>query len=219
MTKQAQIEKNDRSDTALPEAEFRKKLVAALPSLHAFARRLCGNRDFVDDLAQETVLKAWAARDRFIAGTSFRAWTFTILRHHYFGQLRQQRHVGDYDEAKAEQVLGTQGNQESRIEAIEVLRAMETLPLAQREMLLLTSIGSASYEEVAQVWGVTIGTVKSRIARARAALTATLAKGLLPGSRRGFTVEDDITDAFFAKLKTIVQSRMTRPSDSLALAA
>lgn len=219
MAKRNKFEKADICGSALPEAEFRKELVAAMPSLRAFARSLCSNRDNVDDLAQETVMKAWAARDHYIAGTSFRAWTFTILRHHYFGQLRRQRIVGDYDEAAAEQILGREGDQETRLETIDVLRAIETLPLAQREMLILMAIGSVSYEEIAQGCGVTIGTVKSRISRARAALSAALEKGLLPGSRRNFAVEGEVVDAFFARFKTIVRPNLARLSRHLAWAA
>ena len=78
----------------LSDADFHTELTGSISHLRAFARTLCGCRDRADDLAQETLLKAWAARDRYVAGTSFRAWTFTILRNLYFGQIRRERFVG-----------------------------------------------------------------------------------------------------------------------------
>jgi DNA-directed RNA polymerase specialized sigma24 family protein len=74
-------------DLRLSDADFHKELTAVIPHLRAFARMLCGDRDRADDLAQEALMKAWAARGSFIAGTRFRAWIYTILRHHYFGQI------------------------------------------------------------------------------------------------------------------------------------
>lgn len=203
MTEQTESKKKCDCGAPLTDAQFHQELVAAIPHLRAFARTLCGNRDRADDLAQETLMKAWAARQRYTAGTSFRAWTFTILRHHYFGQLRRERFCGDYDEATAERVLNRHGDQEVRLEATDVLRALETLPIAQREVLILMAVGSISYEEIAQICGVAIGTVKSRIARARAALSAVLENGILPDSRHDFVLEGEVLDAFIAKFKTL----------------
>lgn len=187
----------------LCDADFHRELTAAIPHLRAFARTLCGCPDRADDLAQETLLKAWAARDRYVGGTSFRAWSFTILRNHYFGQLRRERFVGDYDEAVAERTLFTQGDQESRVEATDVLRALATLPDAQREVLVLVAIGNVSYEEIGQICGVALGTVKSRVARARAALSAALESGAMADSRHGFVLKGEVLDAFFAELARI----------------
>lgn len=200
-----QIERNPGAaeSCALSEADFHKQLVASIPHLRAFARSLCGRRDMADDLAQEAMLKAWAARDRFRAGTRFRAWAFTILRHHYFGQLRRERFTASYDEANAERVLNRQGGQESRLEAIDVLRALECLPAAQREVLVLMAIGSMSHEEIAEVCNAAIGTVKSRIARARAALSAILEHGILPDARHDFVLEGEVFDAFLARFRAI----------------
>jgi len=188
----------------LSDADFHTELTRSIPHLRAFARTLCGCRDRADDLAQETLMKAWAARDRYVAGTSFRAWTFTILRNLYFGQIRRERFVGEYDEAVAERVLYCQGGQESTMEAMDVLRALATLPAAQREVLVLVSIGNVSYEEIAEICGVAMGTVKSRIARARAALSAALESGILPDFRHNFVMEGDVMDAFMGELKKVV---------------
>jgi len=197
------------SGAPLSDAEFHKELTAAIPHLRAFARTLCGNRDRADDLAQETLMKAWAARDRYAAGTSFRAWTFTILRHHYFGQLRRERFVGDYDEGVAETVLNTPGDQESQMEATDVLRALQTLPDAQREVLILMPVGSVSYEEIAEICGVAVGTVKSRIARARAALSAVLEGGVLPDFRHNFVLEGEVLEAFISQFRQIAPPHLT----------
>ena len=192
------------ANVPLSDAEFHRELTGVIQHLRAFARSLCGCRDRADDLAQETLLKAWAARDRYVAGTSFRAWTFTILRNHYFGQLRRERFTGAYDEAVAERVLQSPGNQESIVEATDVLRALATLPDAQREVLILVAIGNVGYEEIAQICGIALGTVKSRISRARAMLSAVMESGVLPDFRHNFVMEGDVIDAFFAQLKQVV---------------
>lgn len=210
MTKQTDQEtgKAGLQGEPLSEAEFHKELTAAIPHLRAFARMLCGDRDRADDLAQETLMKAWAARDRYVAGSSFRAWTYTILRHHYFGQIRRQRFVGDYDEAEAERILNTHGSQESRLEATDVLRALAILPAAQREVLVLVSIGGVSYEEIAEICGVALGTVKSRIARARATLSATIESGELPDARASFVLKGEVLDAFMAELHKVAPAHI-----------
>jgi RNA polymerase sigma-70 factor (ECF subfamily) len=187
----------------LSDEQFHEKLTASIPHLRAFARSLCGCREMADDLSQETLLKAWAAREHFVAGTSFNAWTFTILRNVYFGQRRRMRFVGDYDEVEAERLLNTPATQQSGMEATDVLRALATLPAAQREVLILAAVGNVSYEEMADICGVAIGTIKSRIARARAALSATIEGGILPDFRHNFVLKGEVLDAFIAELHKI----------------
>ena len=94
-------------------AGFKRELSAVIPHLRAFARGLCGRPDMADDLVQETMLKAWAARDRFQPGTSMRAWTFVILRNAYLTEMRRNRFRGDYDETVAERILTAPAGQES----------------------------------------------------------------------------------------------------------
>ncbi len=187
----------------LSDADFHAKLTAAIPHLRAFGRSLCGCREMADDLSQETLLKAWAAREHFVAGTSFHAWTFTILRNVYFGQIRRQRFVGDYDEVEAERLLNTPATQQSGLQATDVLRAMATLPANQREVLILAAVGHVSYEEMAEICGVAIGTIKSRIARARSALSATLESGIMPDFRHNFVLKGEVLDAFLDELRKI----------------
>lgn len=187
----------------LSDMDFHVKLTASIPHLRAFGRSLCGCRDMADDLSQETLLKAWAAREHFVAGTSFHAWTFTILRNVYFGQIRRQRFVGDYDEVEAERLLNTPATQQSGLQAADVLRALATLPAAQREVLILAAVGHVSYEEMAEICNVAIGTIKSRIARARAALSATLESGIMPDFRHNFVLKGEVLDAFLDELRLI----------------
>ncbi|WP_241127204.1 sigma-70 family RNA polymerase sigma factor [Novosphingobium terrae] len=192
----------------LSDADFHEELTAVIPHLRAFARMLCGDRDRADDLAQEALMKAWAARGSFIAGTRFRAWIYTILRHLYFGQIRRERFVGEYNEAEAERVLTIPGSQEGRLEAADVLRALATLPATQREVLVLMCVGGVSYEEVAEICGTPLGTVKSRIARARAAISAAIDGGLLPDVRSKFDLKDDVHDAFFEELRKVAPAHV-----------
>lgn len=163
-----------RPATDTPEATeaFRRELLAAIPALRGFARGLCGNRDLADDLAQDALAKAWAARASYMPGTHFRAWLFRILRNHYFSLGRRAHRFAPWDEALADRVLVTQATQGSGIDIADVQRGLATLPAEQREALLLVSASGLSVEEAANVMGCAIGTVKSRVSRGRAALQA-----------------------------------------------
>src|SRR3546814_11723218 len=94
----------------LSDSDFKRELAAVIPHLRAFGRSLSGNRDVADDLVQETLLKAWAARSRFQAGTNMRAWTFIILRNHYLSQMRRSRFRGAWDDLAADRLLAEIGS-------------------------------------------------------------------------------------------------------------
>ena len=160
--------------------DFKRELSAVIPHLRAFARGLCGRPDMADDLVQETMLKAWAARDRFQPGTSMRAWTFVILRNAYLTEMRRNRFRGDYDETAAERLLTAPAGQEDPIHLADMHRALLQLPAERREALLLVGAGSFSYEEAAEICGCAVGTIKSRVGRARASLSAMLEEGNIP---------------------------------------
>lgn len=169
------------SKRSLSEAtDFKRELTAVIPHLRAFARGLCGRPDMADDLVQETMLKAWAAQDRFEPGTSMRAWTFVILRNAYLTDMRRNRFRGEYDETVAERILVAPAGQEDPIHLADLQRALQTLPPERREALLLVGAGGFSYEEAATICGCAVGTIKSRVGRARAALTAMLEDGSIP---------------------------------------
>ncbi len=176
----------ENARSAAQKAEFKQELTAVIPHLRAFARGLCGRPDMADDLVQETMLKAWAAQDRFEMGTSMRAWTFVILRNAYLTEMRRNRFRGEYDENVAERILTAPAGQEDPIHLSDMHRALLTLPPERREALLLVGAGGFSYEEAASICGCAVGTIKSRVGRARAALTAMLESGNIPAS----SVED-----------------------------
>ena len=159
---------------------FKRELTDVVPHLRAFARGLCGRPDMADDLVQETLLKAWAAQERFEPGTSMRAWTFVILRNAYLTDMRRNRFRGEYDENVAERLLTQPAGQEEPIHLSDMHRALLTLPPERREALLLVGAGGFSYEEAAAICGCAVGTIKSRVGRARAALTAMLEDGTIP---------------------------------------
>mgnify|MGYP002779051153 CR=1 FL=1 len=166
----------ERGPAADP-AGFMRELTGVVPHLRAFARGLCGRPDVADDLVQETLLKAWAARERFEPGTSMRAWTFVILRNAYLTDMRRNRFRGEYDEGVAERILTAPAGQEEPIHLSDLHRALLTLPAERREALLLVGAGGFSYEEAAIICQCAVGTIKSRVGRARAALTQMLDDG------------------------------------------
>ena len=165
---------------AADPVEFKRELTGVVPHLRAFARGLCGRPDMADDLVQETLMKAWAAQERFEPGTSMRAWTFVILRNAYLTDMRRNRFRGEYDENVAERILTAPAGQEEPIHLSDMHRALLTLPPERREALLLVGAGGFSYEEAANICGCAVGTIKSRVGRARAALNEMLADGDIP---------------------------------------
>jgi len=168
---------------ALGDEDFKTELAQVIPHLRAFGRSLSGSRDLADDLVQETLLKAWAARDRFQAGTNMRAWTFIILRNLFLSQMRRARFKGEWDEFTAGKLLAAPAGQDRRVELSDLQRALMQLPQAQREALILVGAGGFAYEEAAAICNCAVGTIKSRVARGRAALETILTEGLLPSRR------------------------------------
>jgi RNA polymerase sigma factor (sigma-70 family) len=168
----------------LPDSEFKDQLSAVIPHLRAFGRSLSGSRDLADDLVQETLLKAWAARKRFQAGTNMRAWTFIILRNLFLSQMRRARFKGEWDDLTASKILAAPASQDRHIELADMQRALMHLPQPQREALILVGAGGFAYEEAAEICGCAVGTIKSRVARGRVALETLLSSGKLPSRRQ-----------------------------------
>lgn len=190
----------ERQLTASQRADFKRELEQVIPHLRAFARGLCGRPDLADDLVQEALMKAWAAQERFEPGTSMRAWTFVILRNAYLTDMRRNRFRGEYDEGVAERILTAPAGQEEPIHLSDMHRALLTLPAERREALLLVGAGGFSYEEAAEICGCAIGTIKSRVGRARAALAQMLEGGAIPRRSSG----DDIAhDAILEELELV----------------
>jgi len=150
-------------------------MLAAVPSLRAFAISLTGNFDRADDLVQDTLVRALANIDRFERGTNLNAWLFTILRNLFHSEWRKmKREVEDVDGAYAAR-LSTIPEQGSRLDLADFRTALTKLPSDQREALLLVGAQGFSYEDAAQICGVAVGTIKSRVNRARARLAQLLA--------------------------------------------
>lgn len=162
------------------ETAFREDLIRALPALRTFALSLCGNVSRVDDLVQETMIKAWANQERFRPGTNFTAWVFTILRNQFYTELRRaKREVEDADGAHAGRLTAL-ADQEDACTLRAVWDRISALPLTQRQALILVGAEGCTYEEAAERLGCQVGTVKSRVSRARAALSGALAESAAP---------------------------------------
>ena len=156
------------------DESVRKAVLSAVPSLRAFAISLCGNVDRADDLVQETLLRALANIDSFQPGTNMSAWLFTILRNHFRSEYRKRRReVEDSDGHHAES-LKSQPDQYGHVEFREFREALAQLPSDQREALILVGASGFSYEEAAGICGCAVGTIKSRVNRARTRLAELL---------------------------------------------
>ena len=173
----------------LDDGAFKAELAALIPHLRAYGRSLSGNRDVADDLVQDTVMKAWAARERFAAGTNMRAWTFIILRNSFLSQRRRARFTTEWDDVVADRILSMPAGQGDQLHLADVQRALMQLPESQREALILVGAGGFSYEEAAEICGVALGTIKSRVARGRAALGA-LIEDVVTNESRGERTAD-----------------------------
>lgn len=149
------------------EPSFKHAMLAALPSLRAFAMSLTGRPDRADDLVQETVMKAWAKQSSFQLGTNMNAWLFTILRNLFYSQMRKRGREVQDSEGTFTASLGVAPAQDGVLDLADFRRALDTLPADQREALLLIGASGFSYEEAAEICGCAVGTVKSRVNRAR----------------------------------------------------
>lgn len=158
-----------RAMTPAEERQFHRDLVAVIPSLRAYARSLCYNRDLADDLTQEALAKSWAARASYMPGSNFRGWMFRILRNHYFSITKVAKRFVTLDTEVIERLLVTPSAQEAGLNLEDLQRGLATLPAEQREALLLMESGLRC-EDIADIMSTPVGTVKSRISRGRAAL-------------------------------------------------
>jgi RNA polymerase sigma-70 factor (ECF subfamily) len=166
-------------------------LIGSVPNLRAFANSLCGDPTRADDLVQDTLVKAWTNLSTFEKGSNLKAWLFTILRNTYFSELRKRRReVEDADGAMAER-MSVPPDQPIQMDIVDFRNAFGTLSDDQKEVLLLVGAEGFSYEEAAKITSTAVGTVKSRVNRARAALNKAL--GLEEG-------ENFNTDSEFAGL-------------------
>jgi len=156
---------------------FRRELVGLIPHLRAFARTLAGEPAAADDLAQDAMMKAWDARNSFQMGTNMKAWTFMILRNQFYSEKRRAWRQTQLDQEAAERTLVAIDDPGAPIALDELRQGLAMLPYEQREALILVGAGGFAYEEAAEICGCAVGTVKSRVSRARRALQAILEDG------------------------------------------
>jgi RNA polymerase sigma-70 factor, ECF subfamily len=161
------MQPSEKRPPAAASAQMKADLIAVIPNLRAFAVSLCGNPDRADDLVQETLVKAWSNLGSFVEGTNLPAWLFTILRNLYYSEYRKRRReVADSDGAMAAK-LATAPAQHGHMDLLDFRAALQQLPTDQREALILIGASGLSYEEAAGVCNCAVGTMKSRVNRAR----------------------------------------------------
>jgi RNA polymerase sigma-70 factor (ECF subfamily) len=175
---------NDAPEEDKPEfneAEFKKDLTELIPHLRAFSRSLCGNATLADDVAQDALLKAWNARERFIPGSNLKAWTFTILRNQFYSIKRRSWRATSLEPEVAEQTIVANSDAEQSMHLNDLRRGLDMLKDDQREAIILIGASGLSYEEAAEICDCAVGTIKSRVSRARKALETIMASGSFEG--------------------------------------
>jgi RNA polymerase sigma-70 factor (ECF subfamily) len=156
------------------ERDFKRAMLGCLGSLRAFAVSLTGRHDRADDLVQDTIMKAWAKKTSFEPGSNMKAWLFTILRNEFYSQIRKSgREIQDSDGYYTEQ-LSSHPGQYGALDLKDFKVALDKLPDDQKEAIILIGASGFSYEEAAEICECAIGTIKSRVNRARTRLAELL---------------------------------------------
>jgi RNA polymerase sigma-70 factor (ECF subfamily) len=184
-------------ETEIRDLAFKRELVGLIPHLRAFARTLCGDPTAADDLAQDAMMKAWDARNSFSMGTNMKAWTFMILRNQFYSEKRRSWRQSQLDQEAAERTLVAVDDPEAPVALDELRQGLGMLPPEQREALILVGAGGFAYEEAAAICDCAVGTVKSRVSRARRALQGILESGQYhrDGSAAGEAMASILADA------------------------
>jgi RNA polymerase sigma-70 factor, ECF subfamily len=153
---------------------LQQELASLVPNLRAFARSLCGNADQADDLVQETLVTAWRSRATFAPGSNLKAWLFTILRNTFLSERRKRKFEVHDTDGKLAMQLSVKGSQSGHMDLLDFSKAFATLPEEQREALILVGAEGFAYEDAALMCGCAVGTIKSRVNRARVKLAELL---------------------------------------------
>jgi len=185
---------------------FKEEVAALVPHLRAFARSLTsGDVHFADDIVQDTIVNALQAQHQFTPGTNLKAWLFTILRNRFRSLIARKHVTSEVADDDLERHYWVAAEQDSRIEVAAFKRAFKTLSATHREVLVLVAIHGLPYEEIARICACEVGTVKSRVNRARGILKRMLLEDelpvdarKLPGAERGAKL--DSGDTFAADL-------------------
>jgi RNA polymerase sigma-70 factor (ECF subfamily) len=150
---------------------FREDLTELLPQLRAYARSLTrGDMSLADDLVQDAVVNALRAEHQYTPGTNLKAWLFTILRNRFLSSSNRKYHHAEQGDLDLDSLASVPATQDSAIEVHEFRRAFRKLSAAHREILVLTILHGLPYQDVGVMLGCEVGTVKSRVNRARAQL-------------------------------------------------
>lgn len=187
---------------------FRRDLTDLIPRMRAFGRTLTGDMTAGEDLAQEGLAKAWAARRSYQPGTNLKGWVYMIMRNQFYSEKRRSWRTVPLDQEVVERSLPAISDPDSAIALDELRRAMLKLPDEQREALILIGAGGCSYEEVATICGAAVGTIKSRVSRARDRLALIFAEGSIP--KDGIRPSDALAD---------IHAQYRRAGRNIALAA
>jgi len=163
-----------KMSTSQTYASFADDLAAERPALERFAWRRARRADLVDDLVQETMLRAWAHRDKFQEGTNLSAWLYTILRNTHISFLRKSQREQVGLEEGWEQSMATPASQQDHLDLMEVAKAIGAMPADQRDVLISAGVEGRPHSEIAAQTGCALGTVRSRLSRARVRLNAML---------------------------------------------
>ncbi len=182
---------------AFDEGEF----VALIPRMRSFARHLCRNAADAEDLTQAALARAWRRRDSYIAGSNMKAWLLTIVRNQFYSDKRRSWRITYLDPQLAEDTLVAHTNPAAPLELDDVRRGMLELSEEQRRALNLITVAGLPYHEAAQICDCALGTIKSRVSRARQTLGALLAEGDLKAERG---------EASLAMASIIAESELTR---------
>lgn len=187
---------------------FTDELESILPEIRAYARMLCSNRDTADDIVQNACLKAWKARTSFDPKRgAFRAWMFTITRNEFLQLVRKQRPVDYYDPAEFEYRLVEECQLDNRSACSDAIQALFKLNDEQRDVFILVLAAGYSYEDAALICKCSVGTIKSRINRARAKLAEILAKQPAPTPQAtGKSITFHSLDDIFGRVEELVKT-------------
>lgn len=162
----------------LSEPEFKAELIKMIPHLRAYAHSVARGHT-AEDLAQTAMMKGWKSRSSFQLGTNFKAWMFTILRNEHYSHARRAWRTQPLDPEVAENTLVANDGAMDREELLDVRNAMQELGFDHRQALVLVTAAGLTYAEAAEICGCAVGTVKSRVSRARAELTGILERRAL----------------------------------------
>jgi RNA polymerase sigma-70 factor (ECF subfamily) len=196
---------NSTTHTSVESFDISEQFREVMPHLRGYARSLTRNADAADDLVQDALVRAWASKSQFIPGTNFRAWMFTIMRHRFLDECRRNKgpHI-PIEDISSHAALVTGPAQDSAIEFEEMASAYWQMAPNHREILMLVGALGLEYEEAAQVIGCAVGTVRSRLSRARSDLQNQIERGAgrlaKPSTRRNSTPRTIATKEFLRLL-------------------